>query len=248
MEEPERTEAQSRVVIGFVAGATGYTGREVVRALRARGIETVAHVRPDSSRLGEWRARFTELGARVDTTPWERAAMSATLTALRPDLVFALLGTTRARARQARRAGGGDEGYEVVDYGLTMLLLGAAEHSGSGPRFVYLSSAGVREGSGNAYLEVRARVERALREGTLPYTVARPSFITGPDRDEFRPGERILSRFVDGVLAMAALLGGRRLRERYRSTTNIRLAEALVRVALDPALLGKVVESEALRG
>lgn len=174
--------------------------------------------------------------------------MSATLTALRPDLVFALLGTTRARARQARRAGGGDEGYEVVDYGLTMLLLGAAEHSGSGPRFVYLSSAGVREGSGNAYLEVRARVERALREGTLPYTVARPSFITGPDRDEFRPGERILSRFVDGVLAMAALLGGRRLRERYRSTTNIRLAEALVRVALDPALLGKVVESEALRG
>jgi nucleoside-diphosphate-sugar epimerase len=215
--------------------------------LRARGVETVAHVRPDSSRLEEWRARFAALGARVDSTPWERAAMGVTLAALRPDLVFALLGTTRARARRARSMGRG-EGYEEVDYGLTMLLLDAAEHSGSRPRFVYLSSSGVREGLGNPYLAVRARVERALREGTLPYTVARPSFITGPDRDEFRAGERIVSRFVDGALAVAALLGGRRLRERYRSTSNVLLAEALVRVALDPELVGKVVESEALRG
>ena len=35
--------------IAFVAGATGYTGREVVRLLAERGVRTLAHVRPDSS-------------------------------------------------------------------------------------------------------------------------------------------------------------------------------------------------------
>ena len=53
-----------------VAGATGLTGREVVAQLRQRGVPTVAHVRPDSPRLDEWRARFEALGATVDTTPW----------------------------------------------------------------------------------------------------------------------------------------------------------------------------------
>jgi uncharacterized protein YbjT (DUF2867 family) len=248
VEESERAETESGGVIGFVAGATGYTGREVVPALLARGIETVAHVRPDSPRLPEWRARFEALGARVDTTPWEQTAMTATLASCHPDLVFALLGTTRARAKQARSAGGRDESYEAVDYGLTLVLLRAAERAGSRPRFVYLSSAGVREDSGSPYLAARARVEQALREGILPYTVARPSFITGPDRDEFRAGERMLSRFVDGVLAVAGWLGAQRLRARYRSTTNVALAEALVRLALDPARASTVVESEGLRG
>lgn len=234
-------------MIAFIAGSTGYTGREVVGALRRRGIETVAHVRPDSSRLPEWRARFEALGARVDATPWQPDAMALTLSRLRPDLVFALLGTTRARARKARARAGTDAGYEAVDYGLTMLLYHASEAAGSRPRFVYLSSTGVHEGGGNAYLKARAAVERALREGTLPWTVARPSFITGPRRDEFRPAERIFAEISDGMLAIAGLLGAVRLRDRYRSTTSVTLAEALVRLALDPGMAGKVVESEGLR-
>src|SRR5215208_1501420 len=63
----------------FVAGATGYTGREVVRQLVERGVRAVAHVRPDSPRLAEWRERFAELGAEVDATPWEEPAMRASL-------------------------------------------------------------------------------------------------------------------------------------------------------------------------
>lgn len=232
--------------VAFVAGATGYTGRAVVRALRSRGVDTVAHVRPDAPRLAAWRAQFEALGARVDTTPWERRALTETLTLLRPDVVFALLGTTRARA--ARAAGQGrDEGYEAVDYGLTMLLYHAAVLCGAHPRFVYLSAAGVREQGGNAYLQVRARVERELRAGTLPWVAARPSFITGPDRDEFRAGERIGAAVSDGVLAVAALFGGKRLRARYRSTTNRALAEALVRLGVEPGRVNRVVESEDLR-
>lgn len=55
----------------FVGGATGYTGREVVKQLCARGIPTVAHVRPDSSRVGEFSAIFEGMGAQVDVTPWQ---------------------------------------------------------------------------------------------------------------------------------------------------------------------------------
>ena len=232
--------------VAFVAGATGYTGREVVRALRGRGVVTVAHVRPDSSRLPAWRQRFEALGARVDTTPWDGEALTQALTLLRPDAVFALLGTTRARATRAAGQGR-DEGYEAVDYGLTMLLYHAATLSGASPRFVYLSAAGVREQGGNAYLQARARVERELRAGTLPWVAARPSFITGPDRDEFRAGERIGAAVTDALLAVLGLLGGGKWRDRYRSTSNAVLAEALVRLAFDPAVANRVVESEELR-
>jgi nucleoside-diphosphate-sugar epimerase len=230
----------------FVAGATGYTGREVVRALREAGISTVAHVRPDSPRLAEWRARFGALGAELDATPWDGPAMAATLARVQPTLVFALLGTTRRRAREAA-ARGTSESYASVDLGLTRLLIDAAVTSGARPRFVYLSAAGVREGSPNAYLDARARAERALRASGLPFVVARPSIVTGPDRDERRPLERAASIAVDAALGLAARLGARGLAARWRSTTGAELARALVRLALDPASEGRVVGADALR-
>ena len=54
----------------FVAGATGYTGREVVRQLAGEGGRVIAHVRPDSGRRDDWQQRFTAMGAEVDFTPW----------------------------------------------------------------------------------------------------------------------------------------------------------------------------------
>jgi uncharacterized protein YbjT (DUF2867 family) len=175
--------------IAFVAGATGLTGRFVVEALRRRGITTHAHVRPDSSRLAHWQAHFQALGAVVDTTPWTQEAMNATFRALEPDLVFALLGTTRKRM-QAEQTD-----YSAIDYGLTKVLIDAAL-AASGkkrPRFTYLS------------------------------TVA------------------------DSVLAVARVLGGRALADRYAGNDAADLAEGLVRCALDPAFEGQVAEGRALR-
>ncbi|HJL19782.1 MAG TPA: NAD(P)H-binding protein [Sandaracinaceae bacterium LLY-WYZ-13_1] len=232
----------------FVAGATGLTGRSVVEHLRWREVETVAHVRPDSSSLERWRARFEKLGAEVDTTPWDEAAMTETLRAHAPTIVFALLGTTRARAKRVEKAGGDPAGetYESVDYGLTALLRRAAEASGHRPRFVYLSAMGVREGTRNAYMAARARIERELREGALPYTVARPSFILG-ERDAARPGESVGAAIADGLLGVAGAVGARKLRDRYRSITGDELAQALVRLALDPDAVGRIVEADELR-
>lgn len=236
--------SESRI---FVAGATGFTGREVVRLARERGIDTIAHVRPDSTSLARWRERLGAMGATVDTTAWEIEAMCDTIAAHRPTHVFALLGTTRARAREEKRASGHEAGYDEVDYGLTMLLYRAVEAHSPSSRFVYLSSAGLsdREPS-NAYLRARHRVESALRGGSVPFTIARPSIISG-ERDEPRLGEKVGAAMASGALAFAGALGAKKLRERYRPTTNTELAAALLRLAFDPAQEGAIVESEDLR-
>ncbi|MBK7584995.1 MAG: NAD(P)H-binding protein [Myxococcales bacterium] len=227
----------------FVAGATGYTGRELVRILAESGRHPIAHVRPDSSRLDEWRARFEALGAEVDTTVWEPERMAETLQRLSPSVVYALLGTTRARGR----ASAGKDDYESVDYALTALLLTAAKHADPQPRFVYLSSVGAAPATKNPYLAVRARIERELRESGLPFTLVRPSFITGADRDDGRLGERIGASVVDVGLSVASLFGARRAAQRYRSTTNTTLAAALARVGTEPHFLNRVAEGDDLR-
>lgn len=232
----------------FVAGATGYVGREVVTALRDAGVETWAHVRPNSSRMQEWRSRFGALGAQVDDTPWEADAMRDRLVALAPTLVFALLGTTKARAKAAARTGAPPADYEAVDYGLSAMLLQAASAVQPAPRFVYLSSIGVRDGARNPYLAVRARLERELREAPVHYIVARPAFITGDDREESRPVERWSARAGDAMLALAGRLGARSVEQRWASITGASLARGLVRLALDPMAVNLEVYSDRLRG
>ncbi len=233
--------------LAFVAGATGYTGRAVVSQLCHRGAQVYAHIRPDSPQREHWTQTFTQLGAHVDVTPWQREALTATLVRCKINQVFVLIGTTKARAQAAARAGQAPADYDRVDVGLSLLLIAAAVAANTQPRVVYLSATGVRDRGGNAYMQARARVEAALRTSGLPFTIARPSFITGPDRDESRPLERIGAVVSDAVLAGIGLVGGRRLRDRYRSTTNAALATALIDLAADPEAAGRTVESEDLR-
>lgn len=230
-------------ITAFVAGATGYTGRAVVAALRADRVRTIAHVRPGSTSADAWRARFTALGAEVDESPWEAEAMRAALARHRPDVVFALLGTTRRRAA----AEGIADAYEKVDYGLTAMLRDAAIACGTAPRFVYLSAIGADERSANRYLAVRGRMERELRDGPLPWLVAQPAFVSGTDRDEFRLGERVLAVATDTVLGAMRLLGFGGLRDRYASLTGAQLARGLVALALADRQGRRVADVRALR-
>ncbi len=223
-----------------MAGATGYTGRELIRELTSAGRKTVAHVRPDSPRLGEWRSRFEALDASVDSTPWEPGPLRETLARACPTVVYALLGTTAAR----RRSTGGTDDYETIDYGLTHLLLEACPKTA---RFVYLSAAGVQPNAKNPYYRVRARLEREIEESGLSYTIARPSFITGPDRDDGRVVEQVGAALADAGLTLARIVGGKRLANRYQSTTASVLARALARIGYDPAFDKCVVEAEGLR-
>ena len=192
--------------VAFVAGATGYTGREVVRLLRARKIETIAHVRPDSSKLAAFTERWGRIGVSVDTTPWTPEALAATFGRLQPDVVFGLLGTTQARASKEAKAGvpKAQNSYERVDYGMTHMLIEALAPLPAPRRFVYLSAAGA-SATGNAYMRARGRIEEELAASSIQWVSARPSWITGTDREESRPAERIGASLSDVALGVAGL-------------------------------------------
>jgi uncharacterized protein YbjT (DUF2867 family) len=214
----------------FVLGATGFVGREVVRQLCVRGTKTYAHVRPDSKQLADWRARFGELGAEVDTTAWDAAAMAARWRELKPDQVYVLIGTTRSKAKSDSVQG---NIYEAVDLGLTKIAVEAARASEVKPRIVYLSSVGADAGARSAYLKARGEAEDVVRGSGLPWVIARPSIITG-EREDGRIGERSAAVVGDGLLAFVGVLGARKLRARYRSTTPDVLASALIRIGEAP--------------
>jgi nucleoside-diphosphate-sugar epimerase len=232
----------SGAAVAFVAGATGFVGRAVVPALVARGATTIAHVRPDSARIEEWKQRFAAMGATTDASPWDAPALAAAMRDAAVTHVFCLIGTTRGRAKSD-----GVEGniYEAIDFGLTKLLLDASIASGRKPHFTYLSSVGASTKASSAYLKARGRAEDAVRASGLRALIARPSIISGEGRDESRPAERAAGVMADGVLSVAGLLGARALRARYRSTTPEVLGSALVRLALEGA--DRVAEGDALR-
>ena len=230
--------------VAFVAGATGYTGSAVVPALVGAGVQVIAHVRPESPRATEYTRRFESVGAVVDLTPWGEIATA--VATHRPTMVFALLGTTKARGKAAATAGRVED-YETVDYGLTIELLNAAAALRPAPLFVYLSSLGAERPGGNAYLSARHRVESALRESGVPYLVVRPSLITGDNREEERLGETLAAPVLGGALAVAKLLGARKTYEKYRAMTNGELAHHMVAQALAPYDGPRVLEPEALR-
>ena len=232
----------------FVAGATGYTGKQVVAQLCAAGVETTAHVRPDSPQLDAMADHFKALGASVDTTPWDSDAIQQTIRSLQPRLIFGLLGTTQKRARAAKKTGRppNEESYATVDCGYTTMLIDAGTQLQDKPRFIYLSSLGVSATAVGSYLQARWKTERHLLESGLPCIIARPCFISGKDREERRPMERAASTLIDGALSTLSLLGQTRLKKRYGSIDAPPLARALVRLSLDSGIQSSIIESEAL--
>ncbi len=72
-----------------------------------------------------------------------------------------------------------------------------------------------------------------IRAALLPWVIARPSIITG-DREDGRLGEKTAAVVGDGLLAVAGLFGGKKVRDRYPSTTPDVLASALIRLGEAP--------------
>tara|TARA_R110002096_G_scaffold361075_1_gene554067 strand:- start:6845 stop:7558 length:714 start_codon:yes stop_codon:yes gene_type:complete len=211
--------------IAFVAGSTGYVGQALVRALCEQGVTTIAHIRPGSSKLARLGPVLEGIGATVDTTPWDVDALTKTLKRFNTSHVFCLIGTTR---KQASAEGIEGDIYERIDLGLTSMLVDAAAKQARPPRFVYLSSIGAKADAGSKYLQARGKAEAKLIASGLSHVIARPSFITGSDRDESRPAERIGAAVADGALSLAGLVGGKRLKKKYQSTSASKLAKRLI--------------------
>lgn len=218
----------------LIVGATGYVGRHVVtEARRAGGHDVIAHVRPGSATGDRDAASLVAGGARVIRTPWTAEAWYRNLEAEPVERIFLLLGTTAARARAARAAGGPDASQTAIDQGLTLMALGAARTASPEAGVIYLSAFGAST-TGIEYLRVRATVEAALVSGPNPFTVVRPNFIVGPDRAESRTGERIGAMLGDAIASVLRLVGSRRRAARLASITGSELAKILVELAGRP--------------
>ncbi len=217
----------------LIVGASGYVGRHVVAAAASDGHDVVAHVRPESPTGDRAAADLVGLGARVIRTPWAAEAWYRMLDAETPDRAFLLLGTTATRTRAARASGGPDASQSAVDKGLTECVISAAQHAAPAAGLVYLSALGASP-SGNEYLRVRAHIETVLSAGPNPFTVIRPSFITGADRGEARPFERLGAMVGDAVCAILRVVGARRRAARLSSVSGTALARILVDLAAAP--------------
>lgn len=190
------------------------------------------------------RTLCSENGASLALVPFEMDAFQAALERHAPTFVFACLGTTKRRASEEAGAN-----YESVDYGLTKLVMDACIAVAKPPRFVYLSALGAGRPTSNAYMSVRYRVETELRASPLAWTIARPAFISGPDRSESRPMERFGAAAGDGVLRALGFVGAKRLEQKYASLNGAALAAGMLQAALQDEEQGtnRVWEADALR-
>jgi uncharacterized protein YbjT (DUF2867 family) len=200
----------------FVAGATGATGRTVMRQALARGVPGVAHVRPKSasSELArEWpRKAVVELSDGAQLIE----AMAGSTTVLQ------LIGTMR------KRFATGDT-YETSDIGTTRQLVEAAKRAGV-DHFVLLSSVGAGRPIG-AYLKAKAEAERLVRESGIPWTVLRPPAFEG-EYHQPMPLLRVFTRL--SVL------------RNMRPIHLEQLAAVLLRVAAQRGPLNAVLEGDSL--
>jgi uncharacterized protein YbjT (DUF2867 family) len=159
----------------FVAGATGGTGRAVVRNLSDQGYAVRAFVRDEA------KARVV-LGDDIEFAVGDVRDIAT----LRPamagaDYVISAIGSTRSDPTN---------NPEAVDYGGVKNLANAAAEAGI-RQFVLVSSSGVTQEDHflnktfDNILQWKLKGENALRESGVPYTIVRPGGLVNTPANEF---------------------------------------------------------------
>lgn len=146
-----------------IAGGTGFVGRHVVEALRARGHAVLVLARG---------RRGVPLGAEL--VPCDLARGPVPAEALRGcDAIVNLAGIKREEGTQT---------FEAVHVAATHRLLAAAHEAGI-RRFVHVSVVCSRPDARSPYHDTKWRAEEAVRGSALDTTVLRPGVIYGPGDD-----------------------------------------------------------------
>lgn len=207
----------------FVAGATGLTGRTLVRRAIDHGVDVVAHARPTSRDDLPFPTVRTDLADERET----RHAMDGCTT------VVQLIGTMR------KRFGSGDT-YASSDIGTTRQLLTAARGTDV-DHIVLLSSVGAGRPMG-AYLRAKAEAERLVRDAGFAWTTLRP----GAFVNEERPETRWFAPFLS--LLRNTNLGPIRTDELAAALLLVAVDRAPLDVALEGPTLFRVVDAARARG
>ena len=174
--------AGSGAMIVLVTGATGFVGREVVRALCSLGLDVRGLVRTPG------RERVLE-GQRVDVhygNVKDPAALKAAFYDV--DVVVHLVAVIRER---------GATTFDSVNRLATQSVLEAAKHEAV-KYFVHVSAIGAADDPRYPYLHSKWKAEQAVIESGIPYTIVRPSIMFGAG-DEFMNPLAALVRLFPGV-------------------------------------------------
>lgn len=156
----------------LLLGATGLVGRNLLPLLLED--ESVARV------VAMVRRPTGITNAKLEERPFDLANMPNV------DQIFCALGTTM-------KVAGSKEAFRKVDYDypLEAARIGLARGA---THYLLVSSQGANAKSRIFYTRVKGEVENALIALGYPsVTILRPSFLTG-DRDEYRLGEKIVTR------------------------------------------------------
>ena len=207
----------------LLAGATGLVGDATLQLAlgSARVHQVVAPTRrplPPHPKLMNPVVDFDALPADAD---WWRV-----------DAVACALGTTI-------RDAGSKEAFRRVDHDYPLAIARHA-HAHGAEAFALVSAMGADAASRIFYSRIKGEVEEALEGiGFASLSLLRPGLLGG-DRKQHRSGERLALRVMgalDGVLPA-----------RYRIVPAQRVAEALLRAALDAPPGRHVIPSERLLG
>jgi uncharacterized protein YbjT (DUF2867 family) len=150
----------------FVTGGTGFVGRQVVRALIARGFLVRCLVRPGS----ESHLRGFESLDRVPGDVLRPEGMAAAAAGCAA--VVHLVGIIRERPAHGVT-------FERLHVQATRNMLAVAKEAGIG-RYLHMSALGTRPGARARYHQTKWQAEEAVRASGTEWTIFRPSVIFGP--------------------------------------------------------------------
>jgi uncharacterized protein YbjT (DUF2867 family) len=156
-----RTSVTPRSVL--VTGATGYLGRPLCDAARARGHRVRAFVRPGSA------SRVPGGVETVTGNPFSAEELAEALAAA--DTLVHLIGTPRPSPAKARQ-------FQDVDLASIRAAAAAATRARIA-HIVYVSVAHPAPVM-RAYIAARAQGEALVRETGIPATILRPWYVLGP--------------------------------------------------------------------
>ena len=155
-------------MIALVTGATGFVGREVVKALFERGVEVRCLIHtPGRERVLSGSAVDIHYGSVQDPVALQAAFYNV-------DAVVHLVALIRES---------GSATFETVNHRGTQNVVAAARDAGAG-HFLQMSAIGATASLQYPYLHSKWLGEQAVVDSGLPYTILRPSILFGGG-DEF---------------------------------------------------------------
>ncbi|NPA32493.1 MAG: NAD(P)H-binding protein [Aquificae bacterium] len=157
----------------FVAGATGFVGRYVVRKLLEEGHEVLV-----GTRNPEKAESIFGKGVKILKLDYlSKKEIKDALSGVKPEVVINLIGILYERPKEG-------ETFFTAHYLTTKNLLEGAKEA-KARKFILMSALGTHELAPSWYHQTKWWAERELKLSGIPYTIFRPSLILGPEQRLF---------------------------------------------------------------